>query len=295
MSSGFLLCCSSRPRGDLSSIIGRPRSAVCPAGQCAFSEEWSPAKLIERTQITHNVVLLTFALRDASQYLNLPTCACVLSRFTDEDGLDGTPEVIVRPYTPISPNDQQGTFQLLVKVYKSGKMSQHLNTLPLGRFVEFSHIKQNLKIQYPFGKKHITMIVGGTGITPMIQALHAILGTPGDSTQVTMFFGNKTQKDILGEELLESWSKASGDRLKVIHMLSEAADDTTWHGVTGFITRELLEQHAPPPSEDSMVMVCGPPPMYNVLIGGVVVIDGLKQLNGMLRDMGYSSDQVYIF
>lgn len=30
------------------------------------------------------------------------------------------------------------------------------------------------------------MLVGGTGIAPMLQALHAILGTAGDTTRVSV-------------------------------------------------------------------------------------------------------------
>lgn len=299
MSAGLFSCCGSRRSGDLASLVGRPTSALCPPGQCTFNEVWSPATLVSRTQITHNVILLTFALQNAGQPLNLPTCACILTRYVDDEDLSGEPETVVRPYTPISTNALQGQFQLLVKVYVNGKMSQHLNNLMLGSSLEFSHIAQNVKIQYPFGKKHITMIVGGTGITPIIQALHAILGTADDSTQVTLFFGNRAERDILGKDLLESWSAGSGGRLKVFHLLSEsteAADDIIADNVRrGFITRDLLEEHAPVPSKDSMVMLCGPPPMCSMFCGGVAIVDGMQELRGILKDLGYTSEQVYTF
>eukprot|EP00930_Biecheleria_cincta_P072701 TRINITY_DN60056_c0_g1_i1.p1 TRINITY_DN60056_c0_g1~~TRINITY_DN60056_c0_g1_i1.p1 ORF type:complete len:311 (-),score=35.00 TRINITY_DN60056_c0_g1_i1:164-1060(-) len=298
MFTDFLSCCSQKS-GDLASVVGRPTAALCPLGQCAFNEVWRPATLVDRTQVTHNVILLTFALPNARQPLNLPTCACILTRYTDDEDVGGEPKTIVRPYTPISTNALQGQFLLLVKVYKNGKMSQYLNNLMLGSSMEFSHIAENVKLQYPFGKKHITMIVGGTGITPIIQALHAILGTADDATQVTLFFGNRTQTDILGKELLESWSANSCGRLKVFHLLSEAAaDDNSENDIQvrhGFITRDLLEEHSPAPSEDSMVMLCGPPPMCSVFCGGVVVVDGAQELSGILKDIGYTSEQVYTF
>merc|ERR1712228_876134 len=114
-------------------------------------------------------------------------------------------------------------FQMVIKVYAGGKMSTHIQNMAIGGSLEFKHIPFNVKIQYPFGKKSITMLVGGTGITPMIQALHAILGTAEDSTQVTMLFGNKTQSDILCKELLDKWAKDFPSRLKVVHVLSHAA------------------------------------------------------------------------
>ena len=38
---------------------------------------------------------------------------------------------------------------------------------------------------------------GGTGITPMLQALHMLLTTAGDDTQIVMLNGNKSMEDVL--------------------------------------------------------------------------------------------------
>merc|ERR1712048_922873 len=101
----------------------------------------------------------------------------------------------------------------------------------------------------------------------MIQALHAILVTEGDETKVVLLFGNKTQEDILCKDLLENWAAAFPDRLKVVHVLSAAEEDATWSGTKGFIGKELIAEHSAPPSEDVMVVVFGPPPMYTALCG----------------------------
>ena len=45
-----------------------------------------------------------------------------------------------------------------------------------GEQLDFKHIPFNVKTQYPFGKKSIGMLVGGTGITPMLQVGAAALG-----------------------------------------------------------------------------------------------------------------------
>mmetsp|Transcript_42366 Transcript_42366/g.79389 ORF Transcript_42366/g.79389 Transcript_42366/m.79389 type:complete len:288 (-) Transcript_42366:18-881(-) len=286
---GGSLCsapCGTEPR-PLSAVVGQPFAALVPPGNCVFGETWSPAKLAERVQLTHDTIFLTFLLPDDSKSLGLSTCACILCMFRET--AEGDP--IVRPYTPVSTNAMLGQFQLLVKVYPEGKMSQHFQTLPIGSDVSCKHITKNVKIQYPFGKKNIVMLVGGTGITPMVQALHAILGTKDDTSQVTLFFGNKTQKDILGRDLLDSWTESSAGRLTVIHVLSEAEDDSTWKGAKGFITREIIEQEGPPKSEEVLLMVCGPPAMYDALCGP----RDKPELTGILADMGYSAEQVFKF
>merc|ERR1719350_2251216 len=139
-------------------------------------------------------MVLTFGLADANKPLGLSTCACVLARFASEAA-----GPVVRPFTPISTNAMLGEFRLLVKVYEDGAMSQHLESLPIGGKLEFKHGAANVKVQYPFHKKHVAMLAGGTGITPMLQALHAILGTPGDTTNVTLIFSNKKEEDIIGK------------------------------------------------------------------------------------------------
>lgn len=288
MASLFGFGCCEQQTGELFNLVGRPQGATQPPGMCVFGHDWKKAKLVERSQVTHNVILFTFALSDALKPLGLSTCACILAKFDDEE----TSEPIIRPYTPVSTNAMIGKFQLVVKIYPGGKMSNYLKDLALGESVEFKHIEKNVKIQYPFSKKHITMLVGGTGITPMIQALHAILGTAGDSTTVTMLFGNRTQSDMLCRDLLESWAKASSGRFKLVHVLSEGKNDDTWKGLTGHLSKELIMKETPPPSADHLVVVCGPPPMYSALCGPR---DKPDELSGVLKEIGFTADQVFKF
>lgn len=272
---------------DDAKLVGPPTAALCPPGQCQFTGEWSPATLAGRVQVSHDSVLLTFDLPDKSKPLGLSTCACLLCKFSP----GGSADPVVRPYTPVSTNATIGSFLLLVKVYGSGKMSQHLKALPLGSSVDFKHVGFAVKTQYPFKRKHITMLAGGTGIAPMVQALHAILGTSGDDTRVTLLFGNKTSEDILCRSLLDSWSKSSKGRLSVVHVLSRLAESDQWQGARGHINRALIEKHSAPPSADVLVMVCGTPPMYSSLCGP----GDQRDPAGLLAEMGYAAEQIYKF
>merc|ERR1712228_1113994 len=107
----------------------------------------------------------------------------------------------------------------------------------------------------PFPYKQIGMIVGGTGITPMIQALHATLGdTSEQKIKIKMLYGSRESSDILGID--------------------------------------LLEKHLPSPKEnDICIFVCGPPPLYNAICGP----RDEKDVKGVLNEMGYNKDQVYKF
>ena len=157
---------------------GSPEAAVVPPGHCVFgADDWSPAPLLSRTRVSDDTVVLTFGLADEGKPLGLSTCACLLAR-GPAGNKASSPELVVRPYTPVSTNRMLGKFELMVKVYDSETaLSKYLGEeLEIGQEAEFKHIPFNVKIQYPFATasgsapaKHVGMIVGGTGVTPMIQ------------------------------------------------------------------------------------------------------------------------------
>lgn len=68
-------------------------------------------------------------------------------------------ELVIRPYTPVSSDDERGYFELVIKVYfanvhpkfpEGGKMSQYLDTLGIGDTVD---------VRGPLGK--VTYLGGG--------------------------------------------------------------------------------------------------------------------------------------
>jgi len=266
--------------------IGHPNADLAPPGSCVFGPEFSSAPLLNKQSVSHDTRVFTFGL-DGGAPLGLSTCACILAR----GGADAEGNPMVRPYTPVSTNALKGKFELMVKIYDGG-LSKHMDGMAIGDSLDFKHIEFNVKTQYPFGLKHIGMLVGGTGIAPMLQALHAILGTEGDTTKVTVMFGNRTEADILAKETLDTWSASFGDRLTVVHVLSNEEEGSAWAGPRGFISEDLITAHMPAPADaDAQIWICGPPPMYDALCGP----RGEQGVAGTLGEMGYSSEQVYKF
>jgi len=215
--------------------------------------------------------------------------SCILAK----GGKDAEGNDIVRPYTPVTSNNIWGRFSLIIKIYPDGAFGKYISNCRVGDEVEFKQIPINVKIQYPFGKKkYYGMLVGGTGITPMVQALHALLGNEKDTSQINMLLGNQTEDDILCDKVLKSWTLTHGEQFDVTHVLSSEPEDSTWTGERGFITKELIEKHFASPTEDVLIFVCGPPQMYDAFCGPR---DERDKLSGILSDMGYSVDQVYKF
>jgi len=190
-------------------------------------------------------------------------------------------ELVKRPYTPTTSDDAQGYFDLVIKVYPQGKMTQYLDKLSIGHTIDVSGPSGNLVYKdnglfdirsrkpEPFVTRHVRrlgMIAGGTGITPMYQILNEILKEqaallPGQriDIQIWLLFANQTEEDILLRDELEQLAATNSDRFKLWYTLDRPNDE--WKYSKGFITEEMIRQHMPPPSDDVLICCCGPPPM----------------------------------
>merc|ERR1712160_56877 len=114
------------------------------------------------------------------------------------------------------------------------------------------------------------------GLAPMYQALWKLLGTPGDERQVVLMYGNKSVEDILLKDELSAWSKKAAGRLKLVHVVGNGPDDPAPPGwadtpeyiaETGWIDKAKIQKYCFPPAEDTLLFVCGLPPMYDILCG----------------------------
>ncbi|EAY72732.1 hypothetical protein OsI_00597 [Oryza sativa Indica Group] len=138
-------------------------------------------------------------------------------------------------YTPISDPDSKGYFDLLIKVYPDGKMSQYFASLKPGDVVEVKGPIEKLRYS-PNMKKQIGMIAGGTGITPMLQVVRAILKNPDDNTQVSLIYANVSPDDILLKRELDRLA-SSYPNFKVFYTVDKPSND--WRGGVGYISKDM--------------------------------------------------------
>ncbi|CAL5397118.1 unnamed protein product [Camellia sinensis] len=191
------------------------------------------------------------------------SASCIITRAPLGQDAEGKTKYVIRPYTPISDPDSKGYFDLLIKVYPDGKMSQHFASLKPGDVVEVKGPIEKLRYS-PNMKKHIGMIAGGTGITPMLQVIEAILKNPEDNTQVSLLYANVSPDDILLKQKLDVLA-ASHPNLKIFYTVDKPSNN--WNGGTGYISKDMAIKGLPGPSDDTLILVCGPPGMMNHISG----------------------------
>jgi nitrate reductase (NAD(P)H) len=151
--------------------------------------------------------------------------------------------------------------------------------LGLGRFALETSPAQN---QQPRTFKRISLILGGSGITPGYALLARIVLGEGEAAagvRVRVLDANRTEGDILLRTELEDLEKKSNGRVKVTHVLSHPSEE--WTGLKGHVDGEVIRGSLFGPGEEgAVVFLCGPPGLIRK--GALPVLRGEFLLGRML-------------
>ena len=289
---------------------------------------WVPVKLIDRKSISEDTRTYTFHLPDSATLLGLGTCQHVQLGFHMLD------RMLIRSYTPTRPllplpssadektgiddknhtsqHDGGGTFDLTVKTYfptssqPGGAMSNILDTLPLGEEIEIrgptGEIVYNGNGRFVIeGQERtfrkVSLVLGGSGITPGYALIARVLLTDGDDTQIRVVDANKTETDILLKESLDGFEKDGKGQLEVCHVLSHPSDG--WEGKKGHVDEGIIKEALFPPEDGAVVFLCGPPGMIQkaalpALRGEFLCCDGVGNVL-MLCRLGIQGGREYVW
>lgn len=185
----------------------------------------------ETTDCISLTVEVPIELKDQFQYL--PG-----QYLTFRVGIEG--EEVRRSYSLCSaPHENRLT--VAIKKIEGGKFSNYAHQQlkagdridvmpPMGNF--HPHLQSS-------NKKHYLAIAAGSGITPVLSILKAVLQTESDS-RFTLVYGNRDRQSIIFFEELEGWKNKHLGRLQLIHVLSRERTDSTLN--EGRIDADKLNQ-----------------------------------------------------
>jgi ring-1,2-phenylacetyl-CoA epoxidase subunit PaaE len=164
--------------------------------------------------------------------------------------------------SPFEPNPAVG-----IKAIQGGLVSNHVN----------QHIKAGdvLEILEPMGNflvepnaantRHIVLLGGGSGITPLFSIAKTILKYEPNS-KVTLLYGNRNENSIIFRKGIEQLKADNFGRFNVIHVLSHPETDN-WDGAFGMLTKDnvikILSENDIKASENTEFYMCGPEQMMH--------------------------------
>jgi ring-1,2-phenylacetyl-CoA epoxidase subunit PaaE len=141
---------------------------------------------------------------------------------------------------------------------------------PAGRFT----------LEAPRGPRDIILIGAGSGITPLYSIMKEVLSQETEAN-VTLLYANRNENSTLFWEDIGAWERRFPDRLKVVHIHSQASDD--WSGVRGRLNNIRLEQMLPAllryERSDARFFICGP-------------YEFMRTMEITLHYLGFTSEQI---
>ncbi|KAG7156642.1 NADH-cytochrome b5 reductase-like [Homarus americanus] len=160
-------------------------------------EKWKEFEIIKINDINNNTYLYTFKLNDDEHLgLNIGHHLIVKQRINGK--------AVTRQYTPVSAINKRGSFEVLIKIYPTGKITPIIKEWKVGDLIPW---------RGPFGSftykinsyKRILMLAAGTGIAPMYQIIKSILENEDDETFVRLYYASKSFSNILLRDELSNY------------------------------------------------------------------------------------------
>lgn len=182
---------------------------------------FKPFKLIAKQDLTKDTKLFRFEL-PAGQASGLFTASCLVTKFVPS-GPEAKP--VIRPYTPISLPSTKGHIDIAIKIYPTGAMGNHIDSLKIG---------DSLDIKGPISKfpytpnqyKTLGMVAGGTGIAPMLQVIDEVVNNPNDKTTIHLVYGNVSENDIILKDRIDDLVAKHPSKLFVTYIVDKVRSRT---------------------------------------------------------------------
>ena len=174
-------------------------------------------------------------------------------------------EVLRRAYSISSMPDEDGAsaeVTITIKRMPGGRASNHLNdAVAEGDVLEVLGPSGSFTVTpNPDAKRHLVLLAGGSGITPLASITRTTLAREPQS-RVSLVYGNRGEADVIFRDELESLAEAHAGRFTLRHVFSDPPAGFT--GRTGLLDRDNVtrELDVIDASEDAEYYVCGPEPM----------------------------------
>ncbi|CAI5777112.1 NADH-cytochrome b5 reductase-like isoform X1 [Podarcis lilfordi] len=192
---------------------------------------------------------------------------------------------VQRAYTPITPVNAEGYFEVLIKCYEDGLMSQYVKSWKEGDSVCW---------RGPFGGfpysanqyGELLMLASGTGLAPMLPILQYITENEDDETFVTLVGCFRNFENIYMKPLLQEQSRFWNIRAFYVLSQEHSLENLPWsfqkNTHLGRINEDVIK---------SMVNTCRRQPY--VLICGSVTFS--EEMERSLKAIGLKEDSYFIF
>lgn len=149
----------------------------------------------------------------------------------------------------------------------------HLSVRQVGKVTRALHELRpgdKIGVRGPFGNgfpfeeikgKNVIYVAGGIGLIPLRSSIVHVLQHREDFGRILLIYGSKTAKELMYRYMIDEWKKIEG--FETYFTIDNP--EPGWDDHVGFV--HTLIAPASIPVKDTVAFVCGPPLMFNAVIG----------------------------
>ncbi|XP_058408479.1 NADH-cytochrome b5 reductase-like isoform X4 [Diceros bicornis minor] len=235
-----------------------PPSAVAAAAHPSCPSKLSPDtflafRITAVHRLTKDTYHVRFALPGKSQLGLRPGQHLILRGIVDD--LE-----IQRAYTPISPVNAEGYFEVLIKCYQTGLMSQYVESWRAGDTAFWRGPFGGFCYQ-PNQYGELLMLAAGTGLAPMVPILQSITDNADDETFVTLVGCFKTFEGIYLKTFLQEQDRFWNVRTFFVLSQEDCLEQLPWSYREktrfGRLAQDLIEELVGSCRRKPFALVCG--------------------------------------
>jgi len=277
-----------------------------PAGATFLnSKEWKKMTLESKKLLSPSIRLFRFTF--SGEKFGLPVGKHVYLKLPQEQfHKDMAVKPVMRAYTPSRWGP--GYVEFIVKIYfpESGRpgglftplldrvrIGETIDTKgPLGEYEYLGNGQYTLVNQpAPCNARHICMIAGGTGITPMWQVLDA-LQHDQDTPFVSLIYCARYLSDLVLVDEIDALKSRKPDRLGVHYVLSQPPPTGDWNGGRGRLKATEIADRLFPFADshthdnDKLVLLCASDEM---------VKNCCKPIISNIMGSEFASNNIFVF
>jgi ring-1,2-phenylacetyl-CoA epoxidase subunit PaaE len=247
-------------------VARRPRTTTVPTAPTTVATR--PLRITRVVRETPDAVSLFLEEADGKALSFVPG-----QFLTFEVKLEG--QTLRRAYSLASAALPGHAPHVTIKRVEGGRVSNHL--------VDHARVGDVLHALGPSGvftvtpdpnvERHLLLVAGGSGITPIASIAESVLATEPRS-KVTLVFGNRRLDDVIFRARLKTLQARYGERFVVDHVLQDPPAE--WGGVRGVLDATTQRERFTALGVDltrAEIFVCGPTPMMDAAHEALSALD----------------------
>jgi ring-1,2-phenylacetyl-CoA epoxidase subunit PaaE len=176
-------------------------------------------------------------------------------------------EKVRRAYSLCTSPYTDDDLAVTVKKVIDGKVSNYV----------FEHIQagQVIELMEPLGaftpdinpdkKRHVILLGGGSGITPLMGILKSVL-LKEPASKVSLIYANRNEESIIFRRQLKEYEEKYQNRFKVVLVLDHPG--ANWTGISGILNPQMLKEiltQLPDTNLEREYFTCGPQGMMDTV------------------------------